>query len=56
MKTILSKDTIKTDGYVPRLQQFWLDAMAPLAAVLDSVEAIDLMLERWSRQLKLQGF
>ena len=31
MKAVLPTDTIKADGYLSRLQQFWLDAVAPLA-------------------------
>ena len=32
LKAVLPKDAIKADGYLSRLQQFWLDAVAPLAA------------------------
>ena len=47
MKAVLPKGTIKADGYLSRLQQlFWLDAVAPLTAVLESAEAGDLMPEK----------
>ena len=39
LKAVLPKDAIKADGYLSRLQQFWLDAVAPLAAILESAEA-----------------
>ena len=29
LKAVLPKDAIKADGYLSRLQQFWLDAVAP---------------------------
>ena len=43
---VLPKDVIKADGYLSRLQQFWLDAVAPLTAVLESAEAGDLTPEK----------
>ena len=46
LKAVLPKDAIKADGYLSRLQQFWLDAVAPLAALLESAEAGDLMPEK----------
>ena len=46
MKAVLPKDAIKADGYLSRFQQFWLDAVAPLTAVLESTEAGDLMPEK----------
>ena len=46
LKAVLPKDAIKADGYLSRLQQFWLDAVAPLAAVLESAEAGELMPEK----------
>ena len=46
MKAVLPKDAIKADGYLSRLQQFWLDAVAPLTAVLESAEAGDLTPEK----------
>ena len=42
LTTILPKDAIKADGYLSRLQQFWLDAVAPLAAILEGAEAGEL--------------
>ena len=39
---VLHKDTIKADGYLSRLQHFWLDTVAPLAAILESAEAGEL--------------
>ena len=38
LKTVLPKDTIKADGYLSHLHQFWLDAIAPLAAIIESAE------------------
>ena len=46
LKAVLPKDAIKADGYLSRLQQFWLDAVPPLAALLESTEAGDLMPEK----------
>ena len=46
LKAVLPKDAIKADGYLSRLQQFWLDAVAPLAALLESAEAGDLTPEK----------
>jgi len=43
---VLPTDAIKADGYLSRLQQFWLDAISPLAAILECAEAGDLMLEK----------
>ena len=43
LKVVLPKDAIKADGYLSRLQQFWLDAVAPLVAILESAEEGDLM-------------
>ena len=42
LKAVLPKDAIKADGYLSRLQQFWLDAVAPLVALLENAEAGDL--------------
>ena len=39
LKTTLPKDAIKADSYLSRLQQFWLDAVAPLTTVLENAEA-----------------
>ena len=46
MKAVLPTDAIKADGYLSRLQQFWLDAVAPLAAILESAEAGELTPEK----------
>jgi len=46
MKAVLPTDAIKADGYLSRLQQFWLDAVAPLAAILESAEAGELTNEK----------
>ena len=45
LKSTLPKEAIKADGYLSRLQQFWLDAVAPLTAVVKSVDAGELMLK-----------
>ena len=42
---IFLRDVIKTDGYLSHLQQFWLDTIAPLAAILEGGEAEKLMPE-----------
>jgi len=39
-------DAIKADGYLSRLQQFWLDAISPLVAILECAEAGDLTPEK----------
>ena len=46
LKAVLPRDAIKADGYLSRLQQFWLDAVAPLAALLESAEAGELTPEK----------
>ena len=46
MKAVLPTDAIKADSYLSRLQQFWLDAVAPLAAILESAEAGELTPEK----------
>jgi len=43
---VLPTDAIKADGYLSQLQQFWLDAVAPHAAILESAEAGELMPEK----------
>ena len=43
MKVVLFKDTIKADRY---LQQFWLDTVVPVTAILESTEAGELMSEK----------
>ena len=45
LKSTLPKEAIKADGYLSRLQQFWLDAVAPLAAVIEGAEAGELSIE-----------
>ena len=39
LATVLLKDAMKTDSYLSRLQRFWLDAVAPLAAILEGSDA-----------------
>ena len=46
LATVLLKDVIKADGYLSCLQQFWLDTVAPLTAILESSEAGELMAEQ----------
>ena len=46
LKAVLPRDTIKADGYLSCHQQFWLDAVALLAGVLESAEARDLTPEK----------
>ena len=43
---VLPTDAIKVDGYLSQLQQFWLDAVSSLAAILECAEARDLMPEK----------
>jgi len=43
---VLSTDAIKADGYLSWLQRFWLDAVPPLAAILECAEAGYLMPEK----------
>ena len=43
---VLPTDAIKVDGYLSQLQQFWLDAISSLAAILECAEARDLMPEK----------
>jgi len=38
LKAVLPKDAVKVDGYLSCIQQFWLDAEASLAAMLESAE------------------
>ena len=42
LKSTLPKEAIKANGYLSRLQQFWLDAVAPLTAVIEGAEAGEL--------------
>ena len=46
LATALLKDAIKADGYLSRLEQFWLDAVAPFTAILEGSEAGELMAEK----------
>ena len=46
LKAVLSRDAIKADGYLSCLQQFWLDTVAPLVAILESTEAENLTPEK----------
>ena len=46
LSTVLLKDVIKADGYLSRLQQFWVDAVAPLTAILEGLEAGKLISEQ----------
>ena len=43
LTTVLLKDAIKADGYLSHLQQFWLDAVVPLSAILEGSDAGKLM-------------
>ena len=38
LKTTFPKEAIKADGYLYLLHQFWLDAVAPLTAMIESVD------------------
>ena len=38
IQAIVPSDATKADGYLLRLQQFWLDATAPLTAIIETVE------------------
>ena len=44
--TVLPKDAIMADGYLSRLQQFWLDAVVPLTAILEGSDAGELTPEQ----------
>jgi len=46
MKAVLPTDVIKADGNLSQLQQFWLDAIAPLVGILESAEAGELTNEK----------
>ena len=46
LATVLPKDAIKADSYLLRLQQFWLDAVAPLTAILEGSDAGELTPEQ----------
>ena len=45
LQSIIPSDAIKADGYLSRLQQFWLDAVTPLTALLESAEGGELETE-----------
>ena len=42
LKTTLPKEAMKADGYLSRLHQFWLDAVAPLTTMIESADAGEL--------------
>ena len=46
LATVMSKDTINADSYLSRLQQFWLDVVAPLTAIFEGSNAGKLMPEQ----------
>ena len=46
LATVLPKDAIKVDSYLSCLQQFWLDTVAPLTAILEGSDAGKLMPEQ----------
>ena len=46
LATVLPKDAIKVDGYLSRLQQFWLDVVAPLTAILEGSDVGELTPEQ----------
>ena len=46
LKAVLPRDAIKVDGFLPCFQQFWMDTVTPIAAILESTEAGDLMSEK----------
>ena len=46
LATVLPKDAIKADSYLSHLQQFWLDAVAPLTAILEGSDAGELTPEQ----------
>lgn len=52
LKAVLPKDTIKVDGYLLHLQQFWLNEVAPLVAILESAEAGESTPKRQFQQPK----
>ena len=45
MRSIIPNDATKADGYLSRLQQFWLDAVTPLTALLETAEGGELKSE-----------
>ena len=46
LATVLLKNAIRADGYLSCLQQFWLDAVAPLATILEGTENGELTPEK----------
>ena len=42
LKTTLPKEAIKADGYFSQLHQFYLDAVVPLTAMIESADTGDL--------------
>ena len=38
IQAIIPNEATKADGYLSRLQQFWLDATAPLTAIIETAE------------------
>ena len=38
IQAIVPNEATKADGYLSRLQQFWLDATAPLTAIIETAE------------------
>ena len=45
MQSIIPNDATKADGYLSCLQQFWLDAVTPLTALLETAEGGELRSE-----------
>ena len=45
MQSIIPKDATKADGYLSRLHQFWLDAVTPFTALLETAEGGELTSE-----------
>ena len=45
MQSIILNDATKADSYLSCLQQFWLDAVTPLTALLETVEGRELKFE-----------
>ena len=45
MQFIIPNDAIKVGGYLSRLQQFWLDMVTPLTALLETAEGEELKTE-----------
>ena len=45
MQSIIPNDATKADGYLSRLQQFWLDVVTPFTALLETVEDGELKSE-----------